>query len=87
MSDTTPAVAAKVTFWQKLGQIFCNKDGQVSSEEILKILAGAAGIALAAVFFFGHIIPIEKASYVMIVEGALWGYALGQGITHNVTNQ
>lgn len=71
----------------KLAEFFKNVAGQFASEELLKILAGGAAVILVAAFFFTTWIPIEKGSYVMIAEGALWGYALAQGITSNVTKQ
>lgn len=71
----------------KFAEFFKNVAGQFSSEEALKIGAGVAGILLAVCFFFTPWIPTEKGSYVMIVEGVLWGYALGQGIAHNATGQ
>lgn len=71
----------------KIAEFFKNTAGQFASEEALKIGAGIAGVALAVVFLFTDVIPLEKASYVMIIEGVLWGYALGQGVISNITKQ
>jgi len=71
----------------KLSEFFKNVAGQFSSEELLKVLAGVAGVALAAIFFLSPWITADKGGYVMTAEGVLWGYALGQGIIHNVTGQ
>lgn len=71
----------------KITELFKNTAGQFASEEVLKIGAGIAGVTLAVVFLFTNIIPLEKASYVMIIDGVLWGYALGQGIASNATKQ
>jgi hypothetical protein len=88
VSDVTAPVVSKVKgFWAKIAEFFKNTAGQFSSEELLKILAGFAAIALAAIFFFSNVIPADKASYVFPVVGSLLAYALGQGIAHNATGQ
>jgi hypothetical protein len=71
----------------KIAEFFKNVAGQFASEELLKVLAGVAGVFLAVAFFFTSWIPTDKGSYVMIVEGVLWGYALAQGVASNVTKQ
>ena len=71
----------------KISDFFKNVAGQFSADELLKVLAGIAGIALAVVFFFTGLISIDKAPYVMTVEGVLWAYAFGQGLVGNVTKQ
>jgi hypothetical protein len=68
-------------------EFFKNIGGQFSSEELLKVLAGLGAIALAIVFLFTALISVDKASYVMTIIIALLGYALGQGVAHNVTGQ
>lgn len=71
----------------QISEFFKNKAGQFSIDELLKILAGVAGVVLGCIFFFTSIIAIEKASYVMVVEGVLWAYALGQGMVGNITKE
>lgn len=71
----------------KLSEFFKNVAGQFASEELLKVLAGVAGVFLAFAFFFTGWIPTDKGSYVMTAETVLWGYALAQGVTSNVTKQ
>ena len=81
-------------FWTKIKQFFSglvqflkNTGNQFSVEELLKLGAGALGIILAWVFLFTNDIARDKANFVIWIEGILWGYALGQGISHNVTKQ
>jgi hypothetical protein len=71
----------------KISDFFKNVAGQFSADELLKVLAGVAGIALACVFFFSGAISIEKAPYVLTVEGVLWAFAFGQGLVGNITKQ
>ena len=68
-------------------QMFENTAGQISSDEVLKVLAGIAGAVLIGIFFLTPLIPESKGSYVMMVEGALWGYVFAQGAVGNVTKQ
>ena len=73
-------------FSKGIGQLFQNKAGQVSAEEVLKVAAGAVGVYLGYRFFFGSF-PDAARPYFFQAEGLLWGYALVQGIAHNVTGQ
>jgi len=59
---------------------------QFSVEELLKLAAGFIGIYLGYRFFFGAFSDAAR-SYFWQSEAILWGYALGQGISHNVTRQ
>jgi hypothetical protein len=72
---------------KKIAEFFKNKAGQFSSEELLKIAAGGLGLVLGAVFLFSGAIPLDKANFVIWIEGILWAYALGQGISHNVKGE
>ena len=68
-------------------EFFKNTAGQFSIEEVTKILAVIAAIALCAVFFLTPLVPALAAPYVLPTVGALLAYALGQGIAHNATGQ
>jgi hypothetical protein len=70
-----------------LSHLFRNTAGQFAVEEVLKFFAGLAAVLLIGAFFFTSWIPLDKGSYVMIVEGALWGYAFAQGTIGNITKQ
>lgn len=88
MSDIVQNVEKEVKKVEtKISDFFKNVAGQFSADELLKVLAGVAGTALAVVFLFTGFIPIEKGSYVLGIEAALWGYALGQGAIGNITKQ
>jgi uncharacterized membrane-anchored protein len=80
-------VWAKIkAFFAGLAQFFKNKAEQFSIEEVLKFAAGAAGIYLGYRFFFGSFADGAR-QYFWQAEAILWGYALAQGIAHNVTKQ
>jgi len=85
MSDAIQNEVKKVE--TKISDFFKNVEGQFSADELLKVLAGVAGVALAVVFFFTDLISLDKAAYIMTVEGVLWAYAFGQGLVGNVTKQ
>jgi len=72
---------------KSLSQLFQNKDGQFSADEVMKLGAFALAAAIACVFFFTSIVPESATPYALPVIGALLGYALGQGISGNVTHE
>jgi len=72
---TNAVVSGAKTGWE----IFKNTLGQISADEVLKILAGVAGVALIVLFFFTNWIVADARPYVWQVEVVLWGYALGVG--------
>jgi hypothetical protein len=81
------AVWAKINaFGAGLVQFFKNTANQFSIEEVLKFAAGFAAIYLGYRFFFGTFADAAR-SYFWQAEAILWGYALAQGISHNVTKQ
>jgi hypothetical protein len=79
-------VAVVKSFFAMVAQFFKNTGGQFSVEELLKLAAGFIGIYLGYRFFFGAFSDAAR-SYFWQSEAILWGYALGQGISHNVTRQ
>lgn len=81
------AVWVKIkAFFKGLAQFLKNKSEQFSIEEVLKLAAGFVGIYLGYRFFFGSF-SADARSYFWQAEAILWGYALAQGIAHNVTGQ
>jgi|WetSurMetagenome_2_1015567.scaffolds.fasta_scaffold90514_2 hypothetical protein len=72
---------------KNLAQFFQNKDGQFSADEFMKLGAFVLAVAIAVLFYFTRIVPEIAAPYVLPGVGILLGYALGQGISGNVTNQ
>ena len=79
-------VALVKSFFAMIAQFFKNTAGQFSIEELLKFSAGAVGIYLGYRFFFGTFADAARM-YFWQAEAVLWGYALAQGISHNVTRQ
>ena len=80
-------VWAKIkAFFAGIAQFFKNIGGQFSIEEVLKFAAGFAGIYIGYRFFFGSFADAAR-QYFWQAEAILWGYALAQGIAHNVTKQ
>lgn len=72
---------------KSLAQLFQNKDGQFSIDEVMKLGAFAIAAAIACVFFFTRVIPEAAVPYALPTIGALLGYTLGQGISGNVTHE
>jgi len=76
----TQAVAVTVKgFWANLSHVFKNTLGQVSADEVLKVLAGVLGGILLYFYFFTHAIEADKGNYVMNAVLVLWGYAFATG--------
>jgi uncharacterized membrane-anchored protein len=87
MSAFLKSVWIKIkAFFAGIMQFFKNTGGQFSVEEVMKIAAGAAALYIGYRFFFGSFAESAR-QYFWQAEAILWGYALAQGISHNVTKQ